>query len=120
MWGKARKYDLAEWELALLHDECFNTGQKRRTTDAVWRAEMRAEAAKKQGCEYLMLLWDLRKAFGLVPHDRLIAEAKELQAPLIILRVLIAAYRWSRYLMLDGMISMPLWPQKGAAGCWGH
>ena len=120
VWGKARKHDLAEWELEMLHDELFNTGQKRRTTDAVWRAEMRAEAAKKGGHEYLMLLWDLKQAFDLVGHEKLIAEAKELQAPLKILRVLVAAYRWARYLMLDGMLSQPLWPQNGvAAGCWG-
>ena len=46
-------------------------------------------------------------------------EARTHQAPMRILRVLLAAYRWARLLLLEGVTTGALWPQNGvAAGCW--
>ena len=120
VWGRARKAQLVASEAEALCNDVFNTARRRNTTDAVWRAEVRAEAAQLHNHQYLQLLWDLKKAFEMVLHGRLAKEADANQAPMRLLRALVAAYRWARHLVLDGMVAMPLWPQNGvAAGCWG-
>ena len=119
VWGKARKKQVARWEEAALEDSIFNTAKRRSTTDAVWRAEMRAEGAKTRRNELIQLMWDIRKAFETVIYERLMHEAENNKAPMHIIRVVVMAYRWCRRLTLDGVVACPLWPQNGvAAGCW--
>merc|ERR1712197_151470 len=36
-----------------------------------------------------------------------------------VLRLMLRAYRWRRFLMLDGLVAEELWPQASiGAGCW--
>ena len=103
----------------MLMDDMYNTGRGKKTTDSIWRAEVRAEAAKGTGKLYAMIMWDLLKAYDTVDHDLLANEAYEQQFPMKIMRLLLRAYRWRRILMLDGLLAEELWPQKSiGAGCW--
>ena len=120
LWGKTRKRALLKWESLMLMDEMYNTGKGKKTTDSIWRAEVRAEASKGIGKLYAMIMWDLLKAYDTIDHDLLATEAYEQQFPMKIMRLMIRAYRWKRVLMLDGLLAEDLWPQKSiGAGCWG-
>ena len=55
IWGRTRKWALQRWEGQVAQDGCFNTGQGRKCTDGVWRAEVRAEAEDEEA-RYIILL----------------------------------------------------------------
>ena len=109
-WGKARKPALAAWEEHTLNDDIFNAGRTTKVIDAVWRVETRAEAAASLSKHYLMIFWDLVKAFEHVQHHILIKQDEMHTFPMGVLRLLMLAYRWQRALCLSGATAEPLWP----------
>ena len=101
-------------------DDAMNTGRGRNTTDSIWRAEVRVEAAKHRQSLYAMFMWDLFKAYDTIDHQLLAEEAAQQQFPMKFLRLMMRSYRWRRVHMLDGLLSEEVWPQCSiGAGCWG-
>ena len=67
------------------------------------RAETRAEGVVGRYGLYLVLFWDLMKAYDTIDHGRLIQAAEEHKIDMIVLRLMVRAYRWQRVLLLGGL-----------------
>ena len=82
VWGRSHKPALQHWQKDLDERGIFNTGTSRKVTDCVWRAAVRAEDATGEEKAFLILLWDLAKAFEKVSHTILCRLECQEQFPL--------------------------------------
>ena len=112
LWGKVRKPDQREWVRRHMNARCYNAGQHKKTTDSVWRAEVRAEGATHRSHHYAMLFSGLQQAYNTIDHQRLVEEAKACNYNMKIMRVQIKAYRWKRLLLLGVILAEEVWLQK--------
>ena len=60
----------------------------------------------------------MAKAFEKVNHEKLIVLARRVQFPAPILRVVVNAFRWTRYVVMNGVVAPGVLPDNGiVAGC---
>ena len=83
LWMRTRKNVAAEWE-ASNHTPYLYAGKKICATVVAWKQGFRSELAAESGrtVNYCEALFDLVKAFDMVPHWVLIREGLELGYPL--------------------------------------
>ena len=119
VWGKCQRHHLRSWQRELDDGGILNTGEGRKVTDCVWRSAVRGETSEGLQRSFLVLLWDLAKAFEKVNHSKLILLARSVKFPAAILRVVVNAFRWTRYVVMDGMVADGVLPDNGVvAGCF--
>ena len=114
VWSKARQPLVRAWQARFITDAVVHMQQGRQIGDAAWRARVRALDATDRGRTVIEAMWDLRKCFEHVPHDKLVEQASRLGFPMDILRVSVASYAWPRILTTDyGVVADALWPTRG-------
>ena len=111
-WMRARANLLRTWENELALAGLYGT-KGMAATRAAWTAAARAEAATTQGKYYAQVLLALEKAFESVPHQQLWEAAPEVQYPMAILRLALAAYRLPRTISCDGVCSRTVTASRG-------
>ena len=80
---------------------------------AAWVAAFEAEQAAAAGADYVSALLDLVKAFERIPHAHLLSHAKALGYNLRLLRLSLAAYRLTRRISINGLVSRPVIATRG-------
>ena len=63
IWEKCQRSKLRAWQAVLRGNGIRNAGEGRKVTDCVRRCAVRGESAEGRGKLFLVLLWDLAKAF---------------------------------------------------------
>ena len=112
VWAKARRIEAVKWEAANDRDYLY-AGVGRGADHAVWKQAAHAElAATMPNVSFGQALYDLVKAFDMVPHHLLVTEAMRLGYSLWLLKLSIAAYRAERVIRIDGVFSKTLQPQR--------
>ena len=98
--------------------QLFGAGANRGATDLVWRQAFRNEVACADNQHALSVLIDLAKCYEHVRHILLAKEAREMDFPMVLLRITIRAYAWARKLTLDKRVCEDVMPSRGIiAGC---
>ena len=96
----------------------FACGAARSTTDTVWRAAVRAEAAQASGQAAAAVLQDMEAFYQSVDHEKLLLQAALHGFPLPLLRLALHLYRGPRHLLLGRGVAPPAWPTRGVLpGC---
>ena len=64
----------------------------------------------------LEFLWDVSKAFDSVDHEKLEAAMRDLGYPVLILKISLLSYTWTRFLVVEQVCSQDIFRQVG----WGR
>ena len=84
----------------------YNNGDRRHVGDPVWRSQIRGRLAKRAKWHAAEVLADGAKAYDNIRWDRLAANGRKHNYPMVILRVSMGTYKWSRYLMGDRLTTV--------------
>ena len=112
VWMRARIIIARVWEAAHAMP-CTFGGAGMGAQKAAWQAAFDSESAALGGLHHAQLLLDLIKAFETVPHDVLAEAAARAGYNLAILRLTLAAYRLSRVLSIEGILSRKIRATRG-------
>ena len=113
VWGKIRSVLIKEWESKYTNNLGFATDPGCSAIDVVWRHTLYGELAASSKQTFGCLQWDLHKRYELIDHHRLLEEAHKFKYPIGVLRATLASYRESRRILLGGIVSRPIKPERG-------
>jgi hypothetical protein len=119
LWGKLRFPRYREWLTAYIPSAPWDNALPGMScADAFFARGARFEAAKVRSAHAATVLLDLRCFYELVDHTRLCEAAERLGFPPAILWPALQLYRGWRYLVADGVVSMPIAATRGILpGC---
>ena len=108
----ATEFLVACIEAAQLMHSAMQPG--RQVGDVVWRSRVQALSGHQSQDTVIEAMWDLRKCFEHVQHQRLAQEAERWGFPLDVLRFSVLSYTWGRTLVQDsGVVAPQLYPRRG-------
>ena len=112
IWMRARSKQARDWEAANDNKALYG-GAGMGAQKAAWITSFNAENACLGGNHHAQALFDLVKAFEMIPHDLIIAAARKKGYPLAALRLSLAAYRLKRTISSDGSYSRLVTASRG-------
>ncbi len=102
LWAKANREPVRAWARGLCAARPYlNTGETRQIGDRTYRLEIKRlvtpGAEKKVAAE---AMWDLHKAFDMVPRKVVVGKLRTMGYPELQLRVSMASYAWARIILI--------------------
>ncbi|MDA8582936.1 hypothetical protein N9L68_01860 [bacterium] len=101
------------WEEANAKAKEFNLKGRRAVTDGPWRRAVKRGIGRAKGRESITTIQDQRKCYDNVSHAVFIREGFAMKAPMSLLRLSIAQYKWGRSLVVARTYAKPLCGKRG-------
>jgi hypothetical protein len=112
LWCRVRQEVARGWEAAHALP-CLFGAKGMGAQRAAWLAAFKAEAAAYGGEQHVMAMLDLKKAFEMVDHGKLLEAARRLSYDSTVLRLSLQAYKMRRAVGTDGVYAAPVYATRG-------